>query len=108
MRFSPRQAQPNDAVAARARDALRSRGLGVDITSVKNALVSVDVETLKLLSSANVQPSMIEEAFRQRVDGTTSVARRFFENSANSADAMSWFDSAMARVNPNLTIPTDY
>jgi hypothetical protein len=103
-----RQPQANDAAAARARDALRSRGLGVDITSVKNALVSVDVETLKLLSSAAIQPSMIEEAFRQRADGTTSVARRFFENSADSAEAMSWFDSAMARVDPNLTIPTDY
>jgi len=103
-----RQPQANDAIAARARDALRSRGLGVDITSVKNALVSVDVETLKLLSSAAVQPSVIEEAFRQRADGNTSVARRFFENSANSTEAIDWFDSAMARVDPNLTIPTDY
>jgi len=103
-----RQAQGNEAAAARARDALRSRGLGVDLTSVKNALMSADVETLKLLSAAAIQPSMIEEAFRQRADGTTSVARRFFENSADSAEAMNWFDSALARVDPNLTIPADY
>jgi hypothetical protein len=104
-----RQPQASDALVSRARDALRSRGLGVDITSVKNALISVDVETLKLLSTAAIQPAMIEEAFRQHADANISVARRFFENSANSAEAIEWFDSALARgVDPNLTISSDY
>jgi hypothetical protein len=104
-----RQPQASDAAASRARDALRSRGIGVDITSVKNALISVDLETLKMLSSAAIQPAMIEEAFRQHADGNTSVARRFFENSASSSEAMEWFDSALAHgVDPNMTIPSDY
>ena len=104
-----RQPQANDALIARARDALRSRGLSIDVTSVKNALISVDLEALNLLSSAAIQPAMIEEAFRQRADGNTSVARRFFENSANSAEAVKWLDSALARgVDANMTVPTDY
>jgi hypothetical protein len=104
-----RQPRTDAAAVSRARDALRSRGLGVDINSIKNALISVDVETLKLFSAAGIQPSMIEEALRQHADGNTSVARRFFENSAISADAMEWFDAALAHgIDPNLTIPSDY
>lgn len=104
-----RQPQANDAAVSRARDALRSRGLGVDITSVKNALVSADVETLKLLSSAAISATTMEEAFRQHADGNTSVARRFFENSVSSSEAIDWLDSALARgMDPNMTIPSDY
>jgi caspase domain-containing protein len=96
--------------AADARGELRDRGIGTDVTSVKNALMAVDVDVLKLLSGASVSPSVIEEAFRQKAGAdNASVARRFFENSKRSPDAIKWFDSALASgVNPNLTVLSDY
>jgi hypothetical protein len=94
--------------ASRARAELRDRGIGIDVTGTKNALMSMDVEVLKLLTAAKVTPTVIEEAFRQRADGGT-VARRFFENSRKSPDAIKWFDSALLNgVNPNFTVTGDY
>lgn len=107
----PRRTNPdNDLSASRARGELRDRGIGLDVTGVKNALISIDLEVLTLLTAAKIQPTVIEEAFRQTVsaDGVT-VARRFFENSARSAEAIKWFDSALASgVNPNFTVPNEF
>jgi uncharacterized caspase-like protein len=101
--------QGNDR-ATDARGELRDRGIGTDVTSVKNALIAADVAVLKLLTAASVSSGVIEEALRQKA-GTdnASVARRFFENSAKSPEALKWFDAAFAGgVNPNLTVPSDY
>jgi hypothetical protein len=99
----PRRSNPDeDLLASRARGELRDRGIGVDVTGVKNALTSIDLDVLKLLTTAKIQPTVIEEAFRQKVsaDGVT-VARRFFENSSKSPEAIKWFDSVLASgVNP--------
>jgi Caspase domain len=100
----------DELVTSRARSSLRDRGIGMDVNGVKNAVMSVDIEVLKLLNTAKIQPSVIEEAFRQKAasDGTT-VARRFFENSSKSPEALRWFDSALANgVDPNFTVPNDY
>jgi Caspase domain len=106
---NPIERQVPDVLAIRARESLRDRGLALDVGSVKNALVSVDVDVLNLLSAAAIKPSMIEEALRQRADEKTSVARRFFENSTDSPEAVAWFKRALARgVDPNLTVPVDY
>ncbi len=96
--------------ATDARGELRDRGIGTDVTSVKNALIAVDVEVLKLLSAAALPSTVIEEALRQKAGAdNTSVARRFFENAAKSPEAMKWFDAVLANgVNPNLTVPSEY
>ena len=108
---TPGRTDPGDDMAvSRARGELRDRGIATDVSSVKNALMSIDVDVLKLLTAARIQPSVIEEAFRQTVgaEGAT-VARRFFENSGRSPEALKWFDSALADgVNPNFTVPNDY
>jgi hypothetical protein len=100
----------DDVGVPAAREELRDRGIGTDVTSVKNALLSADVDVLKLLSAASVPPTVIEEALRQKAGAdNASVARRFFENSSKSPEAMKWFDSALANgVNPNLTVLSDY
>jgi hypothetical protein len=101
-----------DAMAtAKAKAELRDRGIGMDVTTVKNALMAVDLDVLKLLTAASIQPILIEEALRQKVDSDkVTVARRFFENSKNSPEAMKWFSSALAGgVNPNFLLSTgDY
>ncbi len=95
--------------ATDARSELRERGLSIDVTSVKNALIAVDVEVLKLLTAASLPATVIEEALRQKAGDQASVARRFFENSTKSSEAMKWFAAALAAgVNPNLTVPSDY
>jgi len=65
---------------------------------------------LRSLSAASLPAASIEEALRQRSgDGKSSVARRFFENSIRSSEAIAWFDSALAAgVDPNMTVPSDY
>ena len=100
----------DDGRVADARGELRDRGIGIDVTSVKNALMSVDVDVLKLLSAASLPRTVIEEAFRQKAGAdNATVARRFFENSSKSPEAIKWFDSALAGgVNPNLTVLSDY
>ena len=103
-------AADNDLAASRARASLRDRGVAIDVNGVKNALMSVDVEVLKLMTAARVQPSVIEEAFRQKSgsDGRT-VARQFFESSGKSPEAIRWFDSVLANgVDPNFTVPNNY
>ena len=67
------------------------------------------MEVLKLLTASKIQPAVIEEAFRQKVSDGITVARRFFDNSSKSPEAIKWFDSALASgVNPNLIVPNDY
>ena len=68
----------------------------MDINGLKNALMSVDIEVLKLMTAAKIQPSVVEGAFRQKsgTDGTT-VARQFFENSSKSPEAIRWFESVL-------------
>jgi len=108
---APGRANPEDDIAvSRARGELRDRGIATDVSGAKNALMSIDVDVLKLLTAARIQPTVLEEAFRQTVsaDGVT-VARRFFENSGRSPEALKWFDSALANgLNPNFTVPNDY
>src|SRR6266851_9071537 len=66
-----------------------------DIPSISSALASVDVKSLKDLTTAGIQPHVIEEAFRQKPgNGKTTTAQRFFENSINSREAIDWLDSA--------------
>ncbi len=103
-------ARDDDVGAPAAREELRNRGVGTDVSSVKNALMSVDVDVLNLLSAASLPSTVIEEAFRQKAGAEkTTVARRFFENSSKSPGAIKWFDSALANgVNPNLTVVSDY
>lgn len=82
----------------------------MDMGNVKEALASADVNALKRLAPGKVQPSVIEEAFRQKLDeGKSTVARSFFENSADSPQTMQWFDSMLgAGVDPNMTVPGSY
>jgi hypothetical protein len=100
----------DDLAASRARASLRDRGIVMDVNGVKNALMSIDIEVLKLLTSAKIQPSVIEEAFRQKAGaGGTTVARQFFESSGKSPEALRWFDTALANgLDPNFTVPGDY
>jgi Caspase domain len=79
----------------------------LDLAAVVGALSVADSSTLTAASPA---PATIEEALRQRSgDGKSSIARRFFENSTHSSEAIGWFDSALARgVDPNMTVPDDY
>jgi uncharacterized caspase-like protein len=100
----------DDVAAARARASLRDRGIVMDINGLKNALMSVDIEVLKLMTAAKIQPSVVEGAFRQKsgTDGTT-VARQFFENSSKSPEAIRWFESVLTNgLDPNFTVPDDY
>src|SRR6185369_13120821 len=78
---APRSKPDDDSVVARAREELRGRGISIDVTSVKNALMSIDLDVLKLLTAAKIQPSVIEEAFRQVSSDGVTVARKFFDNS---------------------------
>jgi caspase domain-containing protein len=81
----------------------------IDIATLAGALASADVGALK--SFGAVPASSVEEALRQRSgDGKSTVARRFFENSIRSSEAVSWFDAALgAGVDPNMTVPSaDY
>jgi caspase domain-containing protein len=81
----------------------------VDIATLAGALASADVGALK--SFAAVPASSVEEALRQRSgDGKSTIARRFFENSTRSSEAVAWFDAALgAGVDPNMTVPSaDY
>jgi hypothetical protein len=106
---APRSKPEEDSAVARAREELRGRGIAIDVTSVKNALMSIDLDVLKLLTAAKIQPSLIEEAFRQGSGDGTTVARKFFDNSSKSPEAIKWFDSALANgVDPNFTVPNDY
>jgi Caspase domain len=106
-----RAPQPNDAAdtAVRARDELRSRGIGMDLLNVRNAIAAADVETLKLLTAAKISPSLIEQALREKTgDGNATGARKFFDNTVNSPEAMAWFDQALAAgVDPNMTVASD-
>ncbi|HZJ43589.1 MAG TPA: caspase family protein [Pyrinomonadaceae bacterium] len=106
---APRSKPDEDSAVARAREELRGRGIAVDVTSVKNALMSIDLDVLKLLTTAKIQPSVIEEAFRQVSSDGVTVARKFFDNSSKSPEAIKWFDSALGNgVDPNFTVPNDY
>jgi hypothetical protein len=81
----------------------------IDIATLAGALASADVGALK--SFAAVPASSVEEALRQRSgDGKSTIARRFFENSIRSREAIAWFDAALgAGVDPNMTVPSaDY
>jgi uncharacterized caspase-like protein len=82
----------------------------VDVAAITGALSSADASVLRSLSAASLPAASIEEALRQRSgDGKSSVARRFFENSIRSSEAIAWFDSALAAgVDPNMTVPSDY
>jgi hypothetical protein len=82
----------------------------VDAAAITGALSSADASALRSLSAASLPAASIEEALRQRSgDGKSSVARRFFENSIRSSEAIAWFDSALAAgVDPNMTVPSDY
>ena len=81
----------------------------IDIATLAGALASADVGALKGFGA--VPASSVEEALRQRSgDGKSTIARRFFENSIRSSEAVAWFDAALsAGVDPNMTVPSaDY
>lgn len=82
----------------------------MEVGRVKEVLASADVSALKRLAPGTIQPSVIEESFRQKSDdGKSTVARRFFENSIDSPQAMEWFDAILgAGVDPNMTLPGTY
>ncbi len=82
----------------------------IDVATVAGALGSADVSALKGFTAAALPAASIEEALRQRSgDGKSTIARRFFENSTRSAEAVAWFDAALAAgVDPNMTVPSDY
>jgi len=82
----------------------------IDVAAVAGALGSADVGTLKSFTSASLPAASVEEALRQRSgDGKSTIARRFFENSIRSSEAVAWFDAALAAgVDPNMTVPSDY
>lgn len=107
---SPASDNDKAAMAARARAELRDRGIGTDVKSIQDALIATDVDVLKLFTAAAVQPTVIEEAFRQKAgENKQTVARRFFENSVKSPEAIKWFAEALSNgVNPNFTVPSDY
>ena len=106
----PSAAKSDDAGVARAREELRSQGLGMDIAGAKNALLSADNATLRLLTAAATRPAVFEEALRQKAgDGDASVARRFFEATLNAPDAIAWLDDELTKgLNPNLTLAGSY
>ncbi len=81
-----------------------------DVATVANALAAADLQTLKRLREAAVPSATVEEALRQKsADGKSTVARRFFENSARSSEAIAWLDAELAAgVDPNMTVPSDY
>lgn len=97
-------------VAAAPSGASELRPQRVDVAAITGALSSADASVLRSLSAASLPAASIEEALRQRSgDGKSSVARRFFENSIRSSEAIAWFDSALAAgVDPNMTVPSDY
>jgi hypothetical protein len=106
---APDPAQVQASLMMTARDTLRGQGVGLDIASVKNALLSADTVVLHLLTNAGVRPAVFEEALRQPADSTpgTSVARRFFEAMITAPDAAAWFDEELSKgLNPNLTLPS--
>jgi hypothetical protein len=86
------------------------RPLRPSIATVVGALSSADVTELKGFTAASVPAATIEEALRQRSsDGKSSIARRFFENSIRSSEAIAWFDAALAAgIDPNMTVQSDY
>ena len=110
-RPQPDPAQVQASLMMTARDTLRGQGIGTDIASVKNALLSADTAVLHLLTNAAVRPAVFEEALRQPADapGGASVARRFFEASLNSPEAIAWFDEELSKgLNPNLSLTSAY
>ncbi len=107
----PDAAQVQASLIITARDTLRGQGVGMDIASVKNALLSADAAVLHLLTNASVRPAVFEEALRQPADGAAgnSVARSFFEATINAPDAIAWFEEELSKgLNPNLTLPNAY
>jgi hypothetical protein len=81
----------------------------IDIATLAGALAAADVGALK--SFGALPASSLEEALRQRSgDAKSTTARRFFENSIRSSEAVAWFDAALgAGVDPNMTVPSaDY
>ena len=81
----------------------------MELLNVRNAIAAADVETLKLLTAAKISPSIIEQALREKTgDGNATGARKFFDNTVTSPEAMAWFDQALAAgVDPNMTVASD-
>jgi hypothetical protein len=102
-RASPGPA-PVQPPAAPAGQQLRS----IDTATLAGALGSADVGTLKSLTPGSLPSASVEEALRQRSgDGKSTIARRFFENSIRSSEAVAWFDAELgAGVDPNMTVPS--
>lgn len=82
----------------------------MDMPRVASAVGAADVRALRALSAAGLQTTVLEEALRVTDAKGQTTASRFFENSAGSADAVQWFEDALAAgLDPNLTVPsTDF
>jgi len=79
------------------------------LPNLSAALASVDVKFLKDASGAGVEPSVIEEALREKTSDGKTTAQAFFENAASSKDAMGWLDKELgAGLDPNMNVPSDY
>ena len=105
------RATPTPTASESPGGSLSAQGQHVDIATLAGALSSADAGTLKSFTASSLPASMVEEALRHRSgDGKSTVARRFFENSIRSSEAVAWFDAALgAGVDPNMTVPSaDY
>ena len=100
------RASPAPVAPEPARESVGALRQHVDMATLAGALASADVGALK--SFAAVPASNVEEALRQRSgDGKSTTARRFFENSIRSSEAVAWFEAALgAGVDPNMTVPS--
>ncbi len=82
----------------------------ISASTIKSAIVSLDVDALKRMTSDGVRGETFDEAFREFAgDGKTTVAQQFFENTLDSPSATAWLDDALAAgMDPNLTVASDY
>ena len=111
---NPRANQPagvasTPAAEVRLASADATRGPRVDAAALAAALAGADAVALRSITASGIAPSVLEEALRQRTgDGKSSVARRFFENAAQSREATEWFETSLkGGLDPNFTLPTE-
>jgi len=105
---------PTRAASALAAESIgvASRRVAPDISAgtIKSAILSLDVDSLKHMTADGVRGETFDEAFREFAgDGKTTVAQQFFENTLDSPSAIAWLDDALAAgMDPNLTVASDY
>ncbi len=79
------------------------------LPNLSAAVASADVKFLNDALAAGVQPTVMEQAFRQKSTEGKTAAQAFFENAGNAKDAMDWLKAELgAGLDPNMTVPDDY